>query len=483
MELKEVLHKVVFVKSIGDVVSKQVASVAFDSRKVKQDTLFVAQKGVTVDGHNYIDKAISLGATVVVCQDIPESINENVSYVQVKSSDKALAQIASNFYQNPSSNLKLVGVTGTNGKTTIASLLYQLFTQLGYQTGLLSTVKVMVGNEQFKATHTTPDSLSINKYMAMMVESGVEYCFMEVSSHGIHQSRIHALDFNGGVFTNLSHDHLDYHNTFAEYRDVKKSFFDGLSTNAFALSNADDKNGKVMLQNTKATKIMYAQKTLADVKVKIVEKSFSGMLLSLDNNELWVRLVGGFNASNLAAIYGVAKELGVNDMELLIALSKLESVDGRFEYQVSDKGVVSIVDYAHTPDALKNILQTINDIAPLESEVITVVGCGGNRDKDKRPKMAKLATQLSSQVVLTSDNPRDEEPDAIIQEMEKGIQISDLSKVLSITDRKQAIKTACKLAKKGDVVLVAGKGHETYQEIKGERIHFSDREILNEVLG
>ncbi|MDO6737696.1 UDP-N-acetylmuramoyl-L-alanyl-D-glutamate--2,6-diaminopimelate ligase [Wenyingzhuangia sp. 2_MG-2023] len=480
MELKEILEKVTVLEAINFKEKVEVSAIAFDSRKVTEDTLFIAQRGVHVDGHDYIAKAIALGANVIVCEILPKEILASVVYIVVENADKTLALVAANFYGHPSGKLKLVGVTGTNGKTTVASLLYQLFQLLGYKTGLLSTVKIKVGAKEYPATHTTPDSLTINKYLAEMVANGVTYCFMEVSSHGIHQSRTYALDFDGGVFTNLTHDHLDYHKTFSEYRDVKKVFFDELGKQAFALTNLDDKNGSFMLQNSKASKKSYAQKTLADYRVKIVEKSFLGMLLVVNNQEVWVQLVGGFNASNLAAIYGVASELGVEEEELLIALSQLKSVDGRFQYQVSSAGIVSVVDYAHTPDALKNILSTIRDIVQLETNIITVVGCGGDRDKTKRPKMAAIAMEFSDQVILTSDNPRTEDPMCILEDMEAGVAEEDVSRVLSILDRKQAIKTACKLAKKGDVVLVAGKGHETYQEINGERTHFDDKEILIE---
>ncbi len=483
MELKEILQNVEVLKVIHvKEWSLDIAAVAFDSRKVVEDTLFVAQKGVRVDGHLFIDKAIALGASVIVCETLPTVMLKSVVYVQVKNADQALAIIVANFYDHPSKKLKLIGVTGTNGKTTIASLLYQLFTSLGYSSGLLSTVKVMIGQEQLPATHTTPNSLAINQYLAQMVAQGVTYCFMEVSSHGIHQARTYGLQFDGGVFTNISHDHLDYHKTFSEYRDVKKAFFDALPTQAFALTNVDDKNGRVMLQNTKAAKKTYAQKTLADYKVKVLEKSFSGMLLTINQQEVWVQLVGDFNASNLGAIYGVAQELGVDNLDLLTALSQLKSVDGRFEYQVSNTGIVSVVDYAHTPDALRNILSTIQNIVSNQVNVITVVGCGGDRDKAKRPKMAAIAASFSSQVILTSDNPRTENPETILMEMEVGIEPTQMAKVLTITDRKQAIKTACKMATKGDVVLVAGKGHETYQEINGERTYFNDKDTLLETL-
>ena len=391
-----------------------------------------------------------------------------------------MAIIASNFYENPSKKLKLVGVTGTNGKTTIASLLYQLFTKAGYATGLLSTVKILVDTTEFKATHTTPDSVTINQYLSKMVAAGVEYCFMEVSSHGIHQKRTEGLEFTGGIFTNLSHDHLDYHNSFAEYRDVKKSFFDSLPKNAFALTNIDDKNGDIMLQNTKAKKRTYALKTLADYKAKIIEKSLSGTLLSVNGTEVWTKLIGTFNAYNLLAIIGTADELGLDKLEVLTIVSELESVSGRFEYIVSESGVIAIVDYAHTPDALKNVLETINDIRTDNEKLITVVGCGGDRDKTKRPKMAHIASQLSNQAIFTSDNPRTENPETILEEMEVGVLPENYKKTLTISDRRQAIKTACKFSESGDILLIAGKGHETYQEINGERFHFDDLEEVTQ---
>ncbi|CAL2094983.1 UDP-N-acetylmuramoyl-L-alanyl-D-glutamate--2,6-diaminopimelate ligase [Tenacibaculum sp. 190524A02b] len=473
--LKDILYKVSVNSILGDT-NASVSEIHYDSRLVIKNSLFVAQKGVTVDGHNYIGKAIALGATAIVCEVLPEVKQDNVVYIEVDDSDKALAIVAANYYDNPANNLKLVGVTGTNGKTTITTLLYKLFKNAGYKVGLLSTVKVMVDEDEYKATHTTPNSLVINKYLSKMVAVGVEFCFMEVSSHGVHQKRTEGLNFVGGVFTNLSHDHLDYHNTFAEYRDVKKTFFDSLPKTAFALVNIDDKNGQMMLQNTKASKYTYALKTIADYKAKLLEKSFSGSLLTVNGVEVWTKLIGGFNAYNVLAIYGVASLLGVENIEVLRLLSQLESVSGRFQYEVSEDAVTAIVDYAHTPDALKNVLQTINDIRTGNENVITVVGCGGDRDKTKRPKMAHIASQLSSQAIFTSDNPRTENPQQIIDEMEKGVSEENYKKTLSILDRRQAIKTAYKLAQKGDIILVAGKGHENYQEINGERIHFDDLE-------
>ena len=405
-----------------------------------------------------------------------------VTYVQVENSSEALAIMASNFYGNPSENLKLIGVTGTNGKTTIATLLYQLFKKSGYKVGLLSTVKIYVDNKEHKATHTTPDSLTINRFLKEMNTEGVEFCFMEVSSHGIHQNRTKGLYFVGGIFTNLSHDHLDYHNTFAEYRNVKKSFFDELPKKAFALVNIDDKNGLVMLQNTKAKKYSYALKTHADFKAKILENQMGGLLLKLNENEVWTRLIGSFNAYNLVAIYGVANLLGLENDEILKLISELESVTGRFQYIISEEKVTAIIDYAHTPDALKNVLETITNIRTNNEELITVIGCGGDRDKTKRPKMGQIAASMSNKVIFTNDNPRSEDPEQIINDIEKGVEPQHFKKTLTILDRKQAIKTACQMAKPNDIILIAGKGHETYQEIKGERFDFDDFKITKEYL-
>ena len=474
-KLKDILYKVAVNKIYGDT-DIVINNIQFDSRLVQKKDLFVAQKGVTVDGHLFIEKALILGASVVVCESIPVDKKEGVTYIEVGNTNAALAIMAANFYDNPSGKLQLVGVTGTNGKTTIATLLYQLFKKAGHKVGLLSTVKIMVDDETHNATHTTPNSLAINKYLSLMIHAGVEYCFMEVSSHGIHQKRTEGLSFVGGVFTNLSHDHLDYHETFAEYRDVKKLFFDSLPKSAFALVNIDDKNGQIMLQNTKANKQTYALKTLGDFKAKVLEKSFSGSLLTINNIEVWTKLIGEFNASNLLAIFGVANLLGLEKLEVLRLISELESVDGRFQYTVSSNGVTAVVDYAHTPDALKNVLQTINDIRTGNENVITVVGCGGDRDKTKRPKMAMIASQLSGQAIFTSDNPRTEDAQLIIDEMEAGVLAENYKKTVSVLNRKQAIKMACKLAKKGDIILIAGKGHENYQEINGVKHHFDDLE-------
>jgi UDP-N-acetylmuramoyl-L-alanyl-D-glutamate--2,6-diaminopimelate ligase len=473
--LKDILYQV-SINQVFGFTDVEVNSLVFDSRKVQKNDVFIAQKGIRFDGHSYIEKAISLGAAVIICEDFPTYKKEGVTYVQVSDANLALAIMASNFYNNPSRILPLIGVTGTNGKTTIASLLYQLFKKAGYKVGLLSTVKILVDETEFKATHTTPDSVTINSYLDKMIESGVDYCFMEVSSHGIHQKRTEGLTFIGGVFTNLSHDHLDYHETFSEYRNVKKSFFDSLSKSAFALTNIDDKNGAFMLQNTKAKKKTYALKTLADYKVKVLEKQFSGTLLKIDESEVWTKLIGKFNAVNLLAIFATAELLGIEKLETLTIISQLENVSGRFEYVLSEDGVTAIIDYAHTPDALKNVLETINDIRTGNEKVITVVGCGGDRDRAKRPKMAHIASQLSSQAIFTSDNPRTENAQTILNEMEFGVSAENYKKTLSILDRRQAIKTACKFSESGDIILVAGKGHEDYQEIKGVRTHFDDLE-------
>lgn len=479
--LKDILYKVA-IESVKGTTNIGIEAVEFDSRKIKQNALFVAQKGLIFDGNKFIDKAVDGGALAIICEEFPDKINESITYVQVANCDEALAIIASNFYNNPSEKLKLVGVTGTNGKTTIATLLYKLFKKAGYKVGLLSTIKIMIDNDELPTTHTTPDSVSINNALNKMVSSGVDYCFMEVSSHGIDQKRTAGLHFEGGIYTNLTHDHLDYHNSFSEYRDVKKSFFDHLPKTAFALVNIDDKNGAVMLQNSSAKKYTYALKTIADFKMRILENQFSGLLLSVDNHEVWTKLIGNFNAYNLLAIYGASYLLGLDKLEILTLISELENVDGRFQHAVSTSGINSIVDYAHTPDALKNVLETINIIRTHNEQVITVIGCGGDRDKTKRPKMGNIASVLSNQVVFTSDNPRNENPESIIKDIEVGVEPQNYKKTISITDRKQAIKTACKLASSGDIILVAGKGHETYQIIGDVTSDFDDFKIVNETL-
>ncbi len=479
--LKDILYKVT-INAVAGSTGVIINDITFDSRTVKEGDVFVAISGTVIDGHKYIDKAITQGAKTIICEVLPDDLKDEVTYVEVENSKQALAYMASNFYGNPSENLKLVGVTGTNGKTTVSSLLYQLFKKAGYKVGLLSTVKVMVDDKTYDATHTTPDSLSINKYLQLMNDEGVEYCFMEVSSHGIHQSRTEGLHFEGGIFTNLSHDHLDYHKTFAEYRDVKKLFFDQLPKSAFVLVNIDDKNGLVMLQNTKAKKYTYALKSYADYKAQILENQFSGLLLKLNDNEVWTKLIGNFNAYNILAIYATADLLGLETVENLRLISELESVSGRFQYLVSDDKITAIVDYAHTPDALKNVLETINSIRTKNEELITVVGCGGDRDTTKRPKMGHIASALSTKVIFTSDNPRSENPADIIEQIEAGVEPQNYKKIVSIIDRKQAIRAACQMANSNDIILIAGKGHEAYQEIKGVRTEFDDYKIVNELL-
>lgn len=481
MVLRDILYRtsIEAVKGSTDI---NIAKIEFDSRLIGKGDAFVAIRGTQSDGHDFIEKAISLGAAAVVCETLPEQLADGVTYVEVKSASAALAHMAANYYGNPSHNIKLVGITGTNGKTTIASLLYQLFKNAGYKTGLLSTVKIMVDETEYKATHTTPDSLTINKYLKEMEETGCEYCFMEVSSHGIHQNRTAGLEFAGGVFTNLSHDHLDYHSSFAEYRDVKKRFFDELPKTAFGIVNVDDKNGLIMLQNTRAKKLTYALKTYADYKAQILENQLSGLLLKINEQEVWVKLIGTFNAYNLLAIYATAVNLGLESQEVLRLMSELESVSGRFQFIVSDTKVTAIVDYAHTPDALENVLSTIESIRTRNEQLITVVGCGGDRDRTKRPVMAHIASSMSNMAIFTSDNPRTEIPEDIIEDMEKGVEPQNYKKTLAVVDRRQAIKIACQLAKPNDIILIAGKGHETYQEIKGVRYDFDDMETVKEIL-
>lgn len=479
--LKEILYKVA-IEAVKGSTEIAINAINFDSRKIETNDVFIAIRGTVADGHEYIETAIGKGAIAIICDTFPENIVSGVTYVQVKDTNRALAFIASNYYGNPSANLRLVGITGTNGKTTIASLLYQLFKKAGYKVGLLSTVKNVVDDVEYKSMLTTSDSITINKFLKEMNDVGVEYCFMEVSSHGIAQKRTEGLQFAGGVFTNLSHDHLDYHKTFAEYRDVKKTFFDQLPKGAFALVNSDDKNGPVMLQNTSAKKLTYALKSYADYRAQILENQLTGLLLKINEQEVWVRLIGTFNAYNLLAIYGTAIELGLDNMEVLRLLSELESVSGRFQYIISKGNITAVVDYAHTPDALENVLKTIDDIRTKNEQLITIVGCGGDRDRTKRPIMANIASSLSDKAILTSDNPRTEDPEAIILEMEKGVEPQNYKKTLAIVDRKQAIKTACQLAQPNDIILIAGKGHETYQEINGVRHDFDDMKIVTELL-
>lgn len=479
--LKDILFKV-DVEAVRGSTHIAVESMCFDSRLVGKDTLFVAQKGLNFDGHTFIEKAVADGAKAIVCEVMPKTLSEGVTYVQVIDSSIALAILASNFYDNPSEKLKLVGVTGTNGKTTIATQLYTLFTNAGYTCGLLSTIKIMIGDKALATTHTTPDSIMINRCLHELVKAGGTHCFMEVSSHGIHQGRTAGLHFEGGIFTNLTHDHLDYHESFAAYRDVKKSFFDHLPKASFALVNVDDKNGMVMIQNTVARKYTYALKTTADFKGRILENQFSGLLLNFDNKEVYSNLIGAFNAYNLLAIYAASCLLGMEKLEVLRLLSDLKNVDGRFQYLISREGVIAIVDYAHTPDAIKNVLETINAIRSHNEQVITVVGCGGDRDKSKRPKMADIATQLSNKVIFTSDNPRSEDPEAILRDMEAGVSPANFKKYLTITDRYQAIKTAGTMAGKNDIILIAGKGHENYQIIGKTKLDFDDFKIVDQIL-
>jgi UDP-N-acetylmuramoyl-L-alanyl-D-glutamate--2,6-diaminopimelate ligase len=476
MKLKDLLYKVSIIKVVGTT-DVDVVNVQFDSRKIEKGGLFVAISGEVTDGHKYINETIASGAKVIIVEKIPQDLDSSVTYIQVENSNEALGIIASNFYNNPSERIKLLGVTGTNGKTTIVSLLHQLFELLNVKSGMLSTIHNKINDKVIPATHTTPDALQINNLLNTMIEEGCEYCFMEVSSHAISQARINGLNFTAGIFTNITQDHLDYHNTFSEYRDVKKSFFDLLSKSAFALVNKDDKNGMKMLEGTKANQLSYSLKSVSDYKCKVLENQFDGMLLSINKVDVWVKLIGDFNAYNILSVYATAKQFGFSDYKVLTALSMLTAAEGRFEC-VQSGDITAIVDYAHTDDALKNVLSTINAIRTKTEEVITVVGCGGDRDKTKRPKMAAVACNLSTQVIFTTDNPRSENPDAIIEDMIRGLDPIQKKKVLVITDRRQAIKTACKLAKAKDIVLIAGKGHEKYQEINGEKFPFDDLEEL-----
>ena len=478
MKFKDIIVNCNLLELVGNR-DLDIEKVSFDSRQVEPGTLFFAVKGTQTDGHDYIEKAVEQGASAVVCETMPAQLKDGVTYIRVDDSAYVLGVGASNFYGNPSRSLKLTGVTGTNGKTTIATLLYRLFTDAGYACGLLSTIENIVDHEVIPSTHTTPDPVELNALLRKMVDCGCEYAFMEVSSHAIDQRRIAGLQFAGGIFTNLTHDHLDYHKTMANYRNAKKKFFDDLPATAFALTNLDDKNGAVMLQNTKAKKLGYALKHDADFKGTVLESHFDGMLMKVNGTEVHTRLVGGFNASNLLAIYGAALSLGFNKDELLVEISKLSGANGRFNMVYGECGIVGIVDYAHTPDALENVLKTINDVRKHKETLITVVGCGGNRDASKRPEMAAIAVQYSDRVILTSDNPRNEDPEEIIRQMKAGVEASDSGKVLSITDRREAIRTAVALAGKGDIILLAGKGHEDYQIIKGEKRHFDDKEELS----
>jgi UDP-N-acetylmuramoyl-L-alanyl-D-glutamate--2,6-diaminopimelate ligase len=479
--LSDILYKVRLEEVTGST-HMAISSVSFDSRKVKKDSLFIATRGETTDGHNFIDKATESGAIAVVCEIIPEKKNDSVTYVKVADASFALGIIACNFYDNPSEKLRLVGITGTNGKTTSVTLLFNLFKSLGHSVGLLSTVQNKINNTVIPATHTTPDALALNELLHTMTQQNCEYVFMEVSSHSVVQQRIAGLQFAGGVFTNITHDHLDYHKTFDEYIRAKKRFFDMLPSTAFALVNKDDRNGPIMLQNTKASKNTYGLRTVADFKCRIIENHLNGLLLNIDNQEVWVKLIGTFNAYNVLAVYAAAILLGQDRTNVLTALSNLNAVEGRFQYVKSPTGVIGIVDYAHTPDALKNVLETIKDIRSGNEQVITLVGCGGDRDTTKRPVMAAIACEYSNKVILTSDNPRSEDPEEILNQMQRGINPTDVKKTLRITDRKEAIKTACSISNKGDIILIAGKGHEKYQEIKGVKYDFDDLEILKETI-
>ena len=482
MRLKELIEHSSIAKILGSL-EVEVNSITFDSRKAKAGTLFVAQKGSKTDGHQFIDSAINNGSEAILCEELPAEIKKNISYIQVANSNLVLGEIASIYYGNPSSKLKVTGITGTNGKTSIATLLYNLFLELGYKVGLISTISYCINGINEVATHTTPDALKLQQLFQEMVNQGCEFCFMEVSSHAVHQNRIAGIHFTGGVFTNITHDHLDYHKTFAEYIKAKKGFFDILPKTAFAITNTDDKNGLVMLQNTKAKKITFATNKMADFHCKVLESHFDGMLLDFSGKEIWTHFVGKFNASNLLAVHTTAIQLHQDSEEVLTIISKLTPVRGRFETIKSLDGKLAIVDYAHTPDALKNVLATIAEIRTRNEQVITVIGAGGDRDKTKRPIMTKEALLGSDKVILTSDNPRTENPAEIIKDMEKGIDPPYKNRVLSIENRKEAIKTATFLAQPGDIILVAGKGHEDYQEINGVKHHFDDKEVIKEFFG
>lgn len=478
--LKDILYKVSLVSTKGDM-ETPISHITFDSRAVGAGDLFVAIRGTQTDGHDYIPKAVERGCVAVVCEQLPAELAETVTYVQVTDSSRALAWMAANYYEHPSKKLKLIAVTGTNGKTTMVTLLHQLYRELGYMAGMLSTVENRVNDKVVTATHTTPDALSINRLLVQMVEAGCSYCFMEASSHAIVQERTAGLTFKGAIFTNISHDHLDYHETFDAYIKAKKKLFDELPQGAFALVNADDKRGMVMVQNTQASIYTYALKYPGDFKAKIISNTLHGMELDIENQSVWFRMIGEFNAYNLLGVLGTALILGEEQNEVLMQLSQLRGAKGRFE-QVIHKGITAIIDYAHTPDALENVLKTIQNLRTGGENLITVVGCGGNRDKGKRPIMAKIACQQSEKTIFTSDNPRDEDPAQIIREMEAGINPVDFRKTLSIADRREAIKTACAIAQKGDIILIAGKGHEAYQEIKGVRHPFDDKETVKELL-
>ena len=478
-ELKDILYgvKIIGVKGHTDV---RVDNLTFDSKNVSSKSVFFAIQGVRHDGHDYVQQVIDAGCKGIIISKQVQT-TDKCTVIQVDNTKKALSIVSSNFFGEPSKKLKLIGITGTNGKTTISTLLYNLYTGLGYQTGLISTVVNKISGLEIPATHTTPDSIQLNSILNDMVEAGCSHCFMEVSSHAIHQHRITGVHFSGGAFTNITHEHLDYHKTFKEYLNVKKTFFDNLPPSSFALSNVDDKNGKVMLQNTSAKKCSYALKSMADYKAKVLENEFTGLVLSINGQEFWTRLIGDFNAYNLLAVFGISVELGENQTSILTVLSQLDSVSGRFQHIRSGGGITAIVDYAHTPDALDNVLKTIENIRTKNETVFTVVGCGGDRDKSKRPEMASIACELSDKVILTSDNPRSEDPNVIINEMMTGVDAANFKKTLSIVDREQAIKTAVSMAEKDDIILIAGKGHEKYQEIKGKKHAFDDMAKIKEL--
>lgn len=479
MKLKELLKDIPVVAVVGSE-DIEITGVNIDSRRIKEGHLFVAMKGTQVDGHKFVPKAVELGAKAVLCEDMPEQKAEGVTYVQVESTEDAVGKVATTFHGNPSTKLKLVGVTGTNGKTTIATLLYNMFTKMGHKCGLLSTVCNYIVDEAIPADHTTPDPIELNALLDRMVQAGCEYAFMECSSHAIAQKRIGGLTFAGGIFTNLTRDHLDYHKTFENYRNAKKAFFDSLPKTAFAITNADDKNGMVMVQNTKATVKTYSTRSVADFKARIIECHFEGMYLEMDGHEVGVQFIGKFNVSNLLAVYGAAVMLGKSPEDVLVVMSTLHSVSGRLEPIHSPEGYTAVVDYAHTPDALENVLNAIHEVLDGKGHVITVCGAGGNRDKGKRPLMAQEAVKQSDKVIITSDNPRFEEPQDIINDMLAGLNAQQMKKVISIVDRREAIRTACMMAQKGDVILIAGKGHENYQEVKGVKHHFDDHEVVKE---
>jgi len=475
--LKDILYKAGIEEVVGST-NVAIENICIDSRLAKKFSLFIAVRGTVVDGHEFIDKAIEQGSLAIVCEELPTNLVKEVNYIQVRNSRFAAGVIASNFYDNPSEKLKLVGVTGTNGKTTVTTLLYELFKNLGYKTGLLSTVRNLIDGEVIEATHTTPDPISLNELLAEMVERGCEYAFMEVSSHALDQHRVAGIEFTGAIFTNISHDHLDYHETFDKYIKAKKMLFDMLPSTAFALTNLDDKNGEVMVQNTKAKVVTYGLKSMADRKAKILENNLTGLILNIDGQEVITRLIGSFNAYNILSVYGAAIELKEEKLQILTTLSNLHSPDGRFQFVKTENNILGIVDYAHTPDALDNVISTIHGLRTGNEKLITLVGCGGDRDKTKRPEMARIAAEGSTKVILTSDNPRSEDPNQIIEDMKTGLDPVLKRKTVSIVDRAEAIRTACMLAEPGDIILLAGKGHEKYQEIKGVKHDFDDMEVL-----